>query len=85
MGGELCGGSQYEPPKLLGKMEHGMFIDHNEYALIVSDEDVLTALLTTDGTTEDKGFLAEYYSGLSVRQCLSIDCNLHVATDFVKR
>ena len=60
--GELCGGNARTAPTRIGGPLTGMLIDHNQYAWTAAFRNVLTVELTTDGSLEETGFVAEYYS-----------------------
>ena len=60
--GELCGGNARTAPTRVGGAMNGMLIDHKQYAWTAAFRSVLTVELTTDGSLEEKGFVAEYYS-----------------------
>ena len=62
MVGELCGGNARIAPTRVGQVLSGLFIDNKQYAWAAVFSNVLTVELTTDGSYEEKGFVAEYYS-----------------------
>ena len=66
MAGELCGGNETTLPARVGNHNDKLFIDHNEFVWFPSFQSVLSATLVTDGSIEEKGFIASYYSGKPV-------------------